>query len=431
MLSDPLPVLEELHARFGDVVELRGPGLRLVVFHHPADIEQLLVGHARATTKGPTLERMQRGMGRNLFTLDGAAHDERRRLLTPLFRPRDIVPHARWASEQTVEHVGSWREGEPLDVGAAMDSLVLAAMGHVVVGRPHGGEGERLADLVHAAVRLTPTLLDPMFDLKARAWPRHTRRIDALIAEWDALCDALIDRARSEPVRAERPDVLSRLLEGFETGAALLDDRQALREELRGLLLAAHETTALALTWTLHQFARHPDARARMLEEVDRVCGDEQVGIEHLAQLTYTRAAFDETLRTHGGTFVPRGAERELSFDHAGITVPGGTELLASMWTVHRDARFWPEPDAWRPERFLEPDPDRPRFAWFPFGGGRRTCIGMHLALQSGVIVLAELAQRWRLDAVEGDAPVRPVSNVLVRPSRPVVLVPRARSRAG
>lgn len=432
MLRDPLPVLDQLQRDYGDVVELRGPGVRLVMFHHPTDVEQLLVGHARATSKGPTLQRIARGMGRNLFTLEGEAHDQRRRLLTSIFRPRDIAPHARWAREQAHVQAASWREGEPVDIGTAMDSLALAAMAHVVLGRPHGDDAERLSGLVHEAVRMTPRLLDPAFPLLERVVPRYGDRLDSLIGRWDAMCDELILRARTEPAPQDAPtDVLHRLLAGHETGEAMLDDPQALREELRGLLLAAHETTALALAWTLHQLARHDDAAERLRAEVADVCGEAPVGPEHVAQLRFTRAAFDETLRTHGGTFIPRGAIERLTFEHAGITVPPGTELLASMWTVHRDERFWPEPHEWRPERFLEPDPSRRRFAWFPFGGGRRTCIGMHLAIQSGVVVLAELARAWRLEPLADDPPVRPMSNVLVRPTRPIMLVPRAMSRAG
>jgi cytochrome P450 len=430
VLADPLPVLDELHATYGDVVELRGPGLKLVVLNHPADIEQLLVGHARATTKGPTLQRMRRGMGRNLFTLEGEAHDARRRLLTPIFRPRDIAPQARWSSEYAAAAASTWRSGEPVDAGAAMDELVIAAMAHVVLGRAHEDERAELARLVHESVAVTPTLLDPAFDLKARLWPRHAARVDRTARGWDQLCDALVERARREPPPEGPTDVLHQLLAGASSGQALLDDDAALREELRGLLLAAHETTALTLGWALHNLSRNPAARERMLAELDAVTHGESVRVDQLPELAFTRAVLDETLRTHGGTFVPRGALEDLRLDHAGVTVPAGHEVLASMWTVHRDERFWPEPDAWRPERFLEPDPARPRFAWFPFGGGRRTCIGMHLALQSGVVVLAELHRRWLLDPIDGDPPVRPYSNVLVRPTRPIMLVPRARTLA-
>ncbi|MCW2924869.1 MAG: cytochrome [Thermoleophilia bacterium] len=429
MLADPLPVLDELQATYGDVVELRGPGVRLVVLNHPADIEQLLVGHARSTSKGSSVARMTRGMGRNLFTLEGEAHAERRRLLTPIFRPRDIAPQARWSRERAEATAASWREGEPIDVGAQMDELALNAMARALLGRDYDDEAAVLAGLVHEAVAATPTLLDPAFPLKARLWPPHGRGIDALARRWDAVCDTLIERAMAEEhARGEGPpDVLHQLLAGHRSGTALLDDQQSLREELRGLLLSAHETTALALTWTLHNLARNAEARARLTDEVDEVTDGAALRVDQLGELRYTRAALEETLRTHGGTFVPRGAETDLPLEHAGITVPAGTELLASMWTVHRDPRWWPEPDQWRPERFLEPDPARPRFAWFPFGGGRRTCIGMHLALQSAVIVLAQLHQRWRLDAVAGDQAVEPTSNVLVRPSRTVELVPIAR----
>jgi cytochrome P450 len=432
MLDDPLPLIDELHGRYGDVVELRGPMLRLLLLAHPADIEQLLVGHARATTKGPTLQQVRRGMGRNLFTLEGDEHAQRRRLLTPIFRARDIEPHARWHLQRARSTAEGWTAGEPVDVSAAMDSLVLSAMAHVVLGRPHGDEARLLQQLVHESVELTPRLLDPAFAIKARAWPPHARPIDRVVERWDELCDQLVERARRTPPDPDAPvDVLHRLLEGHGAGSALLDDDAAVREELRGLLMAAHETTSLALAWTLHELARAPHVQAAVAAQVRTVVGNGRVELGHAPELGLVRAAFDEALRTHGGTFIPRGVEQDLRLDHAGITVPAGYELLASMWRVHRDARFWEKPEEFRPERFLEPDPERPRFAYFPFGGGRRTCIGMHLALRAGTVVLAELLRCWQLSPAAGDAPVLPVSNVLVRPGRPIQLVPTARRAQG
>lgn len=427
MLADPLPVLDELHSTYGDVVELRAPGMQLLLLAHPADIEQLLVGHARATSKGPTLKRVQRGMGRNVFTLEGAAHDERRRLLNPIFRPRDIEPHAEWSREEATATAAGWTDGSAVDITASMDELALAAMGRVMIGRSNDAERDELAQLVHEAVEMTPVLLDPAFPIKAAMWPPHGRKVDALAGRWDALCDSLLRHARASTPPEGPRDVLHQLLSGYETGEALLEDDDALREELRGLLLSAHETTALALAWTLHELAHDPSAYAVVLDELDTVLDGTAVTPDRIRDLPRTRAAFEEALRLRGGTFIPRGAEADLRLDHADIVIPKGAELLASMWVTHRDPRWWDAPEQYRPDRFLTPDPDRPRFAWFPFGGGRRTCIGMHLAVQSAVVVLAELHRRWRLAPVAGDAPVEPYSNVLVRPSRPIVLVPTAR----
>ena len=427
MLADPLPVLEDLHATYGDVVELRGPMLRLILLAHPTDIEQLLVGHARSTTKGPTLQQLQRGMGRNLFTLEGEAHAARRKLLTPIFRPRDIAPHAQFAREEAATTAAQWREGSPVDVGASMDDLVLAAMGRVMLGRAEQADHDEVTRLVHASVAMTPTLLDPAFEIKAKLWPPHGRRVDDLVGQWDALCDRLVERARREPAPDGPRDVLHQLLSGAETGEALLADDADVREELRGLVMSAHETTSLALAWALHELARNPGVYDELLAELDEVLGGEPAPVDRIRELPRTRAVFDEALRVLGGTFIPRGAEHDLTFERAGITVPKGYEFLASMWVVHRDARWWDEPHAFRPERFLTPDPERPRFAYFPFGGGRRTCIGMHLAAQSAVVVLAELHRRWRLEPLADDPPVEPYSNVLVRPTRPILLVPTTR----
>jgi cytochrome P450 len=299
-----------------------------------------------------------------------------------------------------------------------------------MIGRSNDAERDELAQLVHEAVEMTPVLLDPAFPVKAALWPPHGRKVDALASRWDALCDSLLAHARASTPPEGPRDVLHQLLSGYETGEALLEDDDALREELRGLLLSAHETTALALAWTLHELAHDPAAYAVVLDELDTVLGGEAVTPDRIRELPRTRAAFEEALRLRGGTFIPRGAEADLDFDHAGIRVPRGAELLASMWVTHRDERWWDTPEAYRPDRFATPDPDRPRFAWFPCGGGRRTCIGMHLAVQSAVVVLAELHRRWRLEPLADDPPVAPYSNVLVRPTRPIMLVPTLREPA-
>jgi cytochrome P450 len=240
-----------------------------------------------------------------------------------------------------------------------------------------------------------------------------------------------VQRARSE-TRAEHasPDVLHRLLDGFEHGHALLDDDAALREELRGLLLSAHETTALALSWTLHELAHAPDELAAVHAELDDVFEhDRAVTIADLPKLTRVRAAFEEALRLRGGTFIVRGTLEHARLDHADATIPAGYDVMASMWVTHRDPRWWNDPLEYRASRFVEPDPSRPRFAWYPFGGGRRTCIGMHLAAQTAVLSLATLLRDWTLEPRSGDPPVRPISNVLVRPQRPIVLRRAARTR--
>lgn len=152
---------------------------------------------------------------------------------------------------------------------------------------------------------------------------------------------------------------------------------------------------------------------------------------DDLPELPIVRAAFNEALRLRGGTFVPRGALEDLPLAHSDLTIPAGHEVLASMWVTHRDPRWWNEPERFRLERFEWPDSTRPRFAWFPFGGGRRTCIGMHLAVQTGMLVLATILRDWRLEPIAGARPVHPVSNVLVRPKGPIRLVPRAIDAAG
>ena len=200
-------------------------------------------------------------------------------------------------------------------------------------------------------------------------------------------------------------------------------DARLLRDELVTLLLAGHETTALALTWTLYLLSRHPEIAARMEEEIDATLEPESLpGAADLGRLHYLGWVITEAMRLYPPVYIlGREAVREVEI--GGYRLSRGTICLMSQWVVHRDPRFFPEPETFRPERWGDAlDRQRPRFAYFPFGGGPRICIGQPLAMMEAKLVLAMVCQRFRLAAGVG-APVRPYPSVTLRPDGPVRLV--------
>lgn len=200
-------------------------------------------------------------------------------------------------------------------------------------------------------------------------------------------------------------------------------DARLLRDELVTLLLAGHETTALALTWTLYLLSRHPEIAARMEEEIDATLEPERLpGAADLGRLRYLGWVITEAMRLYPPVYiVGREAVREVEI--GGYRLSRGTIFLMSQWVVHRDPRFFPEPETFRPERWGDAlDRQRPRFAYLPFGGGPRICIGQPLAMMEAKLVLAMVCQRFRLAASVG-APVRPYASVTLRPDGPVRLV--------
>jgi cytochrome P450 len=221
------------------------------------------------------------------------------------------------------------------------------------------------------------------------------------------------------------------LLQSRDTEGRPLD-AQLLRDEIVTLLLAGHETTALALTWTLFLLSRHPEIAASVEQEIDAVLGSErQPGAADLGRLRYLGWAITEAMRLYRPVYI-LGREAARDVEIGGYQLSRGTICLMSQWVVHRDPRFFPEPETFKPERWGNAlDRQRPRFAYFPFGGGPRICIGQPLAMMEAKLVLATICQRFRLAASDGPS-ARPFPSVTLRPNRPVRLVisRRARDRA-
>jgi cytochrome P450 len=250
-----------------------------------------------------------------------------------------------------------------------------------------------------------------------------TRRREADRRDLDRIVYQLIADRRA--AGAQGHDVLSLLLSARDpdTGEPMPDE--LVRDEAMTLLLAGHETTANALAWALHLLVTDPTAQDRVHAELDEVLGGRAPTMADLPRLAYTTAVWREALRLYPPAWA---VVRHLVREHpvAGHQLPAGSALLLCPWVVHRDPAWWPEPDRFRPERWLPggegPEPDRPRYAYFPFGGGPRQCIGNDFAELEGVIVLATVLREWRLTGAPGAPPVIPQPLVTLRPRNGVTV---------
>ena len=315
---------------------------------------------------------------------------------------------------------------DPLDVAAEMKALTLGIAGQTLFGADVGDRAGEVAEALADALRAAPLAFLPFgkFALRlpvplAARFRRARARLDAVV--FGIIAERRAAEARGEPV--DRGDLLSMLLEARDdedgSGAALTDDE--LRDEVMTLFLAGHETTASALSWTWYLLAKNPGVQARLHAELDAVLGAGDArrapGVDDLAALPYTRAVVAESMRL----FPPAYAIGRLCVERTtlgGYAVEPGWGVLTSPWLAHRDARWWPEPARFRPERWLDPaeEAERPRFAYFPFGGGSRICIGEPFAWTEAMLVLATLAGRWAVRLVEGFEP-KPRGAVTLRPN--------------
>jgi cytochrome P450 len=414
-------------ARHGDVAHARVGPAHVVLVSHPELIREVLVTRQRSFVRGRGLRRARRLLGDGLLTSEGAFHLRQRRLMQPAFHRQRIAGYAATMAAYAARERDRWRDGEALDVHDAMMRLTLAiaakALFDAELEREAAEIGEALADAIATfdiAVLPFSELLDHLPLPFVRRFERARDRLDATVYR------IIAERRRDA---ADRGDLLSMLLAARdeEDGTGMTDTQ--LRDEVMTLLLAGHETTANALTWTWYLLSRHPEAEARLHEEADAVLGERAAAMDDVPRLPWTRAVLAESMRLFPPAWI-MGHQATEEMTLGGWRIPPRALCVMSQWVVHRDPRWWPEPERFDPARWLADAPERPRFAYFPFGGGPRQCIGEQFAWTEGVIVLATLARRWRL-TMEPGAVVEPNPSFTLRPAGPVPAIPRARAAPG
>jgi cytochrome P450 len=421
MRRDPLAFLTRL-AAWGDVVGVELGPMRVHLVSRPDLVRDVLVTHHRAFHKGIGLQRAKRLLGEGLLTSEGELHRRQRRLVQPAFHHQRIAAYA----AAMVDHAGRtsarWEALAAagggrvrVDAHAEMMRLTLAIVGRTLFDRDVGDRADAIGRALEASLSLFQRLgTMPFAELLERLPLPGNLRFRAARRELDDLVYGMIRERRASP--GDRGDLLSMLLLAAddESGAPMSD--VLLRDEVMTLVLAGHETTANALTWCWLLLARHPDAEARLQRELEGALGEREATAADLPALPYARAIVSESLRLFPPAWViGRRAREDVELD--GYLIPAGSIVLVSPWVMHRDVRWYAEPERFDPGRWLEgAEAARPRFAFFPFGGGPRICVGEQFAWTEATLVLATLARRWRL-RLAPEAPVELRPSITLRPA--------------
>jgi cytochrome P450 len=417
-------------ARTGDVSQIMIGPARVALLSHPDDIQVMLVGRQRSFVKGRALETTKVLLGEGLLTSEGEHHLRQRRLIQPAFHKERLASYGTSMTELADRQQQGWRANERLDVHEEMMRVTLAIAGRTLFDADVDRDAHDVAEALELSLRMFNHAILPLGMLLEYAPLPWIRELHRARKRMDALIHRLIEERRAEAV--DRGDLLSMLIaarddEGDHTG---MTDKQ-LRDELITLMLAAHETTANALTWTWYLLSQNPTAEATLHAELDRVLGGRLPTAADLPNLPYTRQVLAESMRIYPPAWaVERRALEDVEI--GGYTIRKNTVVLACQYFVHRDPRWWSEPERFRPERWSEPAKDRPKFAYFPFGAGTRICIGEHFAWMEGTLVLATIAQRWRLRYESAEAPVpQPLVTLRPRDGLSMRLIPRRGVTAG
>ena len=389
--KDPLGFLTSLARTYGDVASFRLGSERACLVSHPDRIRDVLVTHNRQFTKSRGLERARKLLGNGLLTSEGATHLAHRRLLQPAFHHEQVAGYASAMTECADRTRRRWTDGQTLDLSQDMMRLTLAIVGRTLFGVDIDSRADVVGVAVTDVLRSFWISLLPLSDLLEHLPFGPPRRARAARARLDkVIYDLIAERRRSGEPRA---DLLSILLRARDEERVGLSDRQV-RDEAMTLLLAGHETTANALAWTWYLLAQTPDAEARLHDEIDRVLAGRLPTVGDLGMLEWTEKVALESMRLYPPAWViGRRAMEAYGID--GYQLPPRAIVLMSQYVVHRDPRFYEEPERFRPERWTPPfKAQLPAFAYFPFGGGPRQCIGESFARMELVLVLATLAQQ-------------------------------------
>jgi cytochrome P450 len=410
--------------RYGPIASSRVGLRRFYYVNEPAAIEELLVTAGRSYVKGRGTQRLERLLGRGLLTSNGALHLRQRRLVQPAFHRERIAGYAATMVARAERFAANVVPDETIEMDAAMARLTLGIAAETLFGAHIDDEADTIGRALDVAMESFPISLSPIGELLDHLpWVPVVRRFLGARAELDAIVYRLIAARRNDPGAGSRADVLEMLLAAGD-GPDGMDVRQ-IRDETMTIFLAGHETTAMALTWTWWLLSQHPKVEAKLRAELAAVLDGRAPTMDDVPALRLTRDVIAESMRLYPPAWVV--GRRAIEDAPLGPwTVPKGSIVIASQWITHHDPRFWREPEAFRPERWSNGETDGlPKFAYFPFGGGTRVCIGEAFAWTELVLVLATIARRWRFEAAPGLTALPFQPSVTLRPATAVPLVAR------
>ncbi len=408
---NPLTFFANTARTYGDVARFSFGSQPVYLVSHPAFIEDILVTSARKFTKGIALQRAKKLLGEGLLTSEGQMHLRQRRTIQPLFHRQQVQGFA----EAMVRHGLRWRntirDGATVDVTAEMGGLTLAIVGETLFSTNVQRDADEVRQALTDAVQSFAYAVLPGIELFERLPIGPFVKVRKARARLDRIIHRVIAERRANPNASQ--DLIAMLLAARDPenpSEAGMSDQQ-IRDEAMTIFLAGYETTANAMAWTWHLLGAAPHVEEKLHAELGRVLGDRAPAMDDVPKLEFTRAVIAESMRVYppAWTMGRRAIEPHVI---GGYEIEKNALVLTSQWVVHHDPRWWPDPSAFRPERWV-PEARRPKYAYFPFGGGGRLCIGESFAWTEAILLLAAIAQRWSFAPV---SPPTPEPRITLRP---------------
>lgn len=424
---DPLAFLLKTAREYGDIAHFRVGSRRIFLLSHPDYVRDTTHDYYQSFSKTRRGDgrRSQHFLGEGLIISEGDLHRRQRRLIAPAFHRQQIADSCRVMVARAARRQDGWRNGAQLDIVREMRHLTLEIIGELLFGIEFGEEAEEISRLVAFILTQFAPFGVPFVGLLSRLPLPRVRRVEAARTRLDAILKCII--ADHDAAGTDGGNVLSMLLDARDEQGERMSAGQV-RDELMTLFLAGHESLSNALVWTWYLVSQHPQVESKLHAELDAL-GCAPPTFADLPRLRYAEMVFAESMRLYPPAWI---LARYVAKDYSvgGYVMPAGSVVACSQYVIHRDPRYFNEPERFDPERWTpEAKAARPQFSYFPFGGGPRRCIGEALSWAEGVLLIATIAQRWRLRLV-GDRPVETEPVVTLRPKHAMLMTLEQRERA-
>lgn len=419
-IGDPIKTLTKIAQQYGEISYFKLGREHVYLINNPDLIEKILIYDHRNFKKGKRLQIAKGLLGEGLVTSEGEFHNRQRRLIQPIFHPKQIRSYGNIMTDYATRMVDGWKDGEVLDINGEMMELTLGIICKSVLNYDVASEAQQVGKALTTCRNYSKRLQNPIGQVldKVPILPKVRGARNAM-KELNTLVYEVIADRRSKEI--EYDDLLTRLLRAqdtevgvdpsspkTETNTGRMSDQQV-RDEVMTIFIAGHETTANALTWTFYLLSQNPDVERRLHEELDSVLSNSNndgtrirrnVSTDDIPKLQYTEKVFRESMRLYPPVWTI-GRYVENDYPVGGYNIASGSSILMSQFVMHHDPRYYEEPDRFNPDRWTEEFKTHlPRFSYFPFGGGIRGCIGESFAWMEGVLIIATLAQKWEMRKV-------------------------------
>jgi cytochrome P450 len=410
--AKPIQFLMKVARQYGDLPYFRLGPYHVYLVNHPDLVREVLVTQQSNFTKSRALQRARILLGEGLLTNEGQSHMRQRRLVQPAFHRDRLAAYAAIMTEYGVRLRDRWKPGSTLDVADEMMRLTLSIVGKTLFSADVESEASEIGQALTTVLQMFRMLMLPFSEYLEKLPLPAMRRFEKARARLDATIYGLIHERRKSG--QDTGDLLSTLLlaQDEENGGGMTD--QQVRDEALTLFLAGHETTANALTWTWYLLSQNPDCEQRLHEEIHSVLQGRAPQGADVPNLRYTEMVLAEAMRLYPPAWAI-GRMSKSPVELAGTKIAAKSICIVSPYVTQRDARWFPDPERFDPERWTAEARDaRPKFSYFPFGGGSRICIGERFAWMEGILIIAALAQKWKMRLAAGQR-VEPLPLITLR----------------